>query len=40
MNETEILEEMRNLRKECRVLNADIIKLTGKNNRLSQSLDL
>lgn len=39
MNQAEILEEMKNLRYECRVLNADIIKLTEKNGRLSQSLD-
>lgn len=39
MNEYEILEEMKNLRYECRILNADIIKLTQKNGRLSQSLD-
>ena len=39
MNQAEILEEMRNLRYECRILNANIIKIAEKNDRLSHSLD-
>ncbi|OHT09051.1 hypothetical protein TRFO_04613 [Tritrichomonas foetus] len=39
MNANDILEEMKKLRYECRILNAEIINLQGKSKRKTQTLD-